>query len=138
MKFKTVLLMILALLAGAVGGIASRLITTDDLHSLRFGPVRATSFDLVGENGKTIASLRQDGEFAAVLVFFDQQGQPRAKVGMLSGPYAPVLEFRGFDGKPRITAILVGPDDDPTILLHDKAGGTRWINTDASVTKSEN
>jgi hypothetical protein len=74
-----------AVLAGFAGGVASRFFFTDDLRSLHFGPLRASRFDLVDEKGKTIASLTPDGEFAAALVFFDQNRQPRAKLGILRG-----------------------------------------------------
>jgi hypothetical protein len=133
MKLKTALLLAAALLSGAVGGIVSRLITTDDLRNLRFGPVRASRFDLVGANGKTLATLGREGEFGAVLSFLDQHdGQPRARLGILDGPSAPVLEFRSFDGKRRLLAILLAPDDNASVQLSDKAGRTRWISTDES------
>jgi hypothetical protein len=130
MNTKTALLIVVAWVAGATGGVASRFLFPDDLRSLRSGPVRATRFDLVGEGGKTIASLAPEPEFAAALVFWDSQRQPRAKLGVLNGPFAPVLEFRGRDGKSRILAVLRGPDDHPSIELQNSAGRSSFVSVE--------
>jgi len=106
-------------LAGLAGGLASHFLTPEKRLDLRQGSIRATRFELVDEAGSTRAFIGTDNEHDTALVFLDDRGRERAKIGLWPSSFTPKLVMRGEDGKDRIRFHLSAVDERAMILLGD-------------------
>lgn len=86
-KISIILIMILAFLAGFLGGMVSDRIVIGEKV------VKAVDFQVIGKNGEILGSFTRTGKNRAMLVFNKNQEQPDIMIGRFSeGPRVHLFE----------------------------------------------
>jgi hypothetical protein len=122
-------LLVVALVAGLVGGIGTSWVLTSRLVFAESGPLptkvlQAERFEVVDQVGKPRGALAVAANGALGLALADQAGKTRAILGMLSDG-TPHLGF--IDRKGRTRAILgTMPNGSMALALLDKNGKALW------------
>jgi len=96
------------------GRLCLSFLTTDDLRNLRFGPVRATRFDLVGEEGRLWRHLGMTESMMPPWCFLTAKASRKPRSAYSTGR-PPGIGIPWLRREARILAILLAPDDKPSI-----------------------
>ncbi len=122
MKTQFVLTALVALLAGLIGGWASRFLPGPAVAEGRYGTVRAQRFELIDESKKPRAFLgtTTDGMKNTALVFLDSQQKEHAAFGVWANTATPYLLMKGQEGSERFSVRLAYRTERPVIMLRDE------------------